>query len=116
MGNFLKSAIIVGSLLNAVAFGAGVNMSTLVPIDESQYDMNNKKLIDKSNVLNRITKEINFREIFEVKQLPQEPKYVFIVKESMPRATTTEVDQFVLVNRQQSSAPWAYQNRRVADQ
>ena len=114
MSSIIKSFLLIGTLLTTLAHSAGSSNSGYVPINEAQYDMNNKKLVDRNNVLNRLNKEVNFREVYEVKELPQEPKSVFIVKESrtVPVATKSEVDEFVLVNKQQSSAPWVYQNRR----
>jgi hypothetical protein len=111
---YLRILLLSCILVSVLAHSAGSINSSFVAINEAQYDMNNKKLIDRNNVLNRLNKEVNFREIYEVKELPQEPKSVYIVKEtySVPVATKSEVDAFVLVNKQQSSAPWAYQNRR----
>jgi hypothetical protein len=95
----------------------GPNLATLVPIDENKYDLNNKKPIPegRSDVLERISKGVYFREIFEVKEKQAVPQTAYIVRENkvvtrnVPQTDETEV--YVRVNKAQVGPAWAYQNR-----
>jgi len=91
----------------------GPNLATLVPIDENRFDMNNKVSKDKSDVLNRLTKDSFYREIFEVKEKQATPQTAFIVRESkkIARQTFDEDEIYVRVNKAQVGPAWAYQNR-----
>ena len=87
----------------SAAFAAeGPLLSTLVPIDENKYDMDGKQFIEKSDVLNRLTKDTYVREIFKVKERVVPFKYV--VQENR------EQSPYVLVNPQEAHK-WVYQNR-----
>jgi len=88
----------------------GPSLATLVPIDEAKFDMNNKKSVEKNDVLNRLTKETFYREIFEVKEIVQ-PQIAYIVRESKPAIQRVEEDVYVKVNRAQQVPGWSYQNR-----
>jgi hypothetical protein len=86
----------------SAAFAAdGPLLSTLVTIDESKYDMENKQFVEKSDVLSRLTKETYVREIFKVKERVAIP-YKYVVQENR--------DPYVLVNPQEAHK-WVYQNR-----
>jgi hypothetical protein len=93
----------------------GPNLATLVPVDENRYDIANKKSVDRSDVLNRLTKDTFYREIFEVKEVQTQPQTAYIVRESRPvaRTVTDEQEVFVRVNKvPQVNAPaWSYINR-----
>ena len=91
----------------------GPSLATLVPIDETKFDMNSKKSVEKSDVLNRLSKETFYREIFEVKEIVKAPQTAYIVRESKPAMQKVEEDVYVRVNRaQQVNTPgWSYQNR-----
>jgi len=95
----------------------GPNLASLVQIDENKYDLNNKKPIPegRSDVLERISKGVYFREIFEVKEKQAVPQTAYIVRENkvvtrnVPQTDETEV--YVRVNKAQVGPAWAYQNR-----
>ena len=87
----------------------GPQINTLVAIDESKYDLLNKEKIETTDVLNRLTKETYLREIFRVREIPEEVKSIFIVNESLQIQTYKDIEQFVLVNRIENNSPWTYQ-------
>ena len=96
-------ALTVSITAFSAAFAAeGPLLSTLVPIDENKYDMDNKQFIEKSDVLNRLTKDTYVREIFKVRERMIPFKYV--VQENR------EQSPYVLVNPQEAHK-WVYQNR-----
>lgn len=92
------------TLISASFAADGPVLSTLVPIDENKYDMDNKKLVDKNDVLNRLTKETYFREIYVVNEKITIPTK-FVVQE------IREQSPYVLVNTQAVNNKWVYQNR-----
>jgi hypothetical protein len=93
----------------------GPNIATLVPIDESRYDIDNRKSVDKSDVLNRLTKETYFREIFQVTEIQRQPQTAYIVRETRSKNVTVTEDEdvFVRVNKvpQVNTPGWSYINR-----
>ena len=88
------------------AFANGPPIGTLVPIDESKYDLARKEFVEKNDVFNRITKEAYLREIFSVKE--KLGKYV--VRETQQVARPVDQEVYVVVNPQ-SAQKWIYQNR-----
>ncbi len=94
---------------------SGPNIATLVPIDESRFDIDNRKSVEKSDVLNRLTKDTYYREIFEVKEIQRAPQTAFIVRETRPKnvVVTEDEEVFVRVNKvpQVNTPGWSYQNR-----
>jgi|GEM_PF-4096574 hypothetical protein len=105
----MKTAIKIFALTATVtlfssAFAAeGPLLSTLVPIDENKYDMDGKQFIEKSDVLNRLTKDTYVREIFKVRERVAIP-FKYVVQENR------EQSPYVLVNPQEAHK-WVYQNR-----
>jgi len=95
-------ALTVAITALSVAYAAeGPLLSTLVTIDESKYDMDNKQFVEKSEVLSRLTKETYVREIFKVKERVAIP-FKYVVQENR--------EPYVLVNPQEAHK-WVYQNR-----
>jgi hypothetical protein len=80
--------------------GDGPAIATLVPIDESKYDIANKQFVEKSDVMNKITKDVFVREIYAVKEKYVPFKYVVLEDRSA----------YVVVNTQ-AAQKWVYQNR-----
>jgi hypothetical protein len=89
---------------------SGPNVATLMPIDESRYDLANKKSVEKSDILNRLTKETYFREVFQV---TGKPDVAFIVRETKPKMVQDQEEVFVRVNKvpQANTPGWSYMNR-----
>jgi len=103
--SFKLFALALSFTLISAAFAAdGPVLSTLVPIDENKYDMDNKQFVEKNDVLNRLTKDTYLREIFMIKEKITIPtKYVVQeIREQSP---------YVLVNPQAVNNKWVYQNR-----
>lgn len=103
--SFKLFALVLSFTLISTTFAAdGPALSTLVPIDENKFDMDNKQFVEKSDVLNRLTKDTFLREIFMVKEKITIPtKYVVQeIREQSP---------YVLVNPQTVNNKWVYQNR-----
>jgi hypothetical protein len=94
------------TLFSSAFAGDGPPIGTLVPIDESKYDLNRKEFVEKNDVFNRITKEAYLREIFSVKE--KLGKYV--VRETQQVARPVDQEVYVVVNPQ-SAQKWVYQNR-----
>ena len=102
--------ILLGMLSTSFVASAeeGPAINTLVPIDQSKYDIDKKESVEKSDVLNRLTKETYFREIFKVNEKAPAPKTATVVLESRSQ------EVYVRVNPTQQPAKvpgWAYQNR-----
>jgi len=100
-------ALTVSISVCSAAFAAeGPLLSTLVPIDENKYDMDGKQFIEKSDVLNRLTKDTYVREIFKVREkvMPVVVPFKYVVQENR------EQSPYVLVNPQEAHK-WVYQNR-----
>ena len=88
-------------------------IETLVPIDESKYDMENKQKIETSDIFNRLTKETFQREIFKVNEISKNLKTAYIVNEPVSIETTKEIaiEKYVIVTKNENDFAWAYQSQ-----
>jgi hypothetical protein len=104
----ILGAFLLFVLSGSVAFAAGT-----VKIDESRYDMANKRTVEKdTKVFHPIAKSFSVRTVYQVTELPtpQNLKSVYIVRETTKVTKTIKEDaeSYVIVTPN-NSANWQYQ-------